>query len=108
MVAIKAGNVLVGLKSDGSVVTAGRESNPVANWKLFSAAENLEQERKEARKLLAEQKAEAIRKHRQALEKEKSILLQENMNLKGLLAGIRRKKIESRLAEIETELKGLS
>ena len=108
VVAIKAGNVLVGLKSDGSVVTAGRESNPVANWKLFSAAENLEKERKEARKLLAEQKAEAIRKHRQDLEKEKSILLQENMNLKGLLAGIRRKKIESRLAEIETELKGLS
>ena len=107
VVAIAAGDVLVGLKSNGTVVVAGGENNPVEHWKLYDSSENLEQERKEARKLLAEQKKDVIRKRRQVLENEKNNLLQENTNLKGLFAGIRRRKIEERLAEIKTELKGL-
>ena len=42
-----------------------------------------------------------------ALEQEKSALQTELANLKGLFTGKRRKEIETRLAEIETELKGL-
>ena len=93
IVTISAGDKhTVGLKSDGTVVAVGcnddRRCN-VSGWKLFQSAETIKEERIEAKK------------------QEKSALEQELTSLKGLFAGKRRKEIESRLAEIETELVSL-
>ena len=53
----------------------------------------------------------AIKRHAEMLRddmmKEKGVLNEELANLKGIFTGKRRKEIETRLAEIETELKGL-
>ena len=75
----------VGLKLDGTVVAVGYnflDQCNVSDWKLFYTKEEL----------LAE---------KAALEKELP-------TLKGLFSGKRRKEIESRLAEIEAELKRLA
>jgi hypothetical protein len=70
--------------------------------------ERLEVERKaEQERLENERKAKAIAARKSALESEKSALTTELSNLKGLFTGKRRKEIEARLAEIETERKGL-
>lgn len=94
IVAISAGNKhTVGLKSDGTVVAVGCNDDrrcDVSGWKLFQSAETIKEERIEAKK------------------QEKSALEQELTSLKGLFAGKRRKEIESRLVEIEIELKKLA
>ena len=85
IVAIAAGGGhTVGLKSNGTVVATGAQSYEACNvedWKLFFTREDL----------IAEREA----------------LAAELANLKGLFSGVRRKEIENRLAEIETELKRL-
>ena len=96
------------------------------NVKLFDSIDTLEQERKEAferaeqeRKEAAErveqkrreaaERAERKRKERIAsLTAEKTSLNTELSNLKGIFSGKRRKEIETRLADIETELKKLN
>lgn len=94
IVAISAGNKhTVGLKSDGTVVAVGCNDDrrcDVSGWKLFQSAETIKEERIEAKK------------------QEKSALEQELTSLKGLFAGKRRKEIESRLVEIEIEMKKLA
>ena len=127
----------VGLRADGTVVSAGyhrqggRKTNfcNTGHWKLFDDFENIEQERADARKRAEEERiaaakraeeeriaaqiaaekraAEEKMRRKAALEQEKSALQTEMANLKGLFTGKRRKEIETRLAEIETELKGL-
>ena len=86
IVAVAAGCThTVGLKADGTLVTAGYNGDNQCNvngWKLFSSKEEL----------IAE----------------KGKLTSEVANLKGLFSGKRHKEIESRLAEIETELKRLA
>ena len=124
IVAIAAGgHSTVGLKADGTVV-ATESGAVVSSWKLFESVETIEQERAAA-KVAAERQAEqrrleAARKAEQkrieaenrtarklALSREKSDLMNELINLKGLFTGKRRREIESRIAEIDYELKGL-
>ena len=128
------GRQTVGIKADGSVVVTkylGRQINyrgqcDVSDWKLFGRLETIEQEREAGRRKAVElrQKAEEARRRAEeearqveeekrqtriaTLNKEKNALFTELSNLKGLFTGKRRKEIESRLGEIETELKGLS
>lgn len=108
----------VGLRADGTVVSAGCQyfgEKKTAKWKLFGSIDTLEQEREEGR-LQARRKAEEERRiaeeKRQAriasLNSEKATLSTELAGLKGLFSGRRRREIEGRLAEIETELKSLS
>lgn len=69
-----------------------------------------EKERKVEARLEAERRTEEARikaERKAALESEKSALTAELSILKGLFSGKRRKEIEARLAEIETELKNL-
>ena len=109
----------------------------VEEWKLFDSLTTLEQEREatkqkametqrkqeeeearrreeEARRKAAEQariRAEQEKKKAAAiakLESERSALQTELANLKGLFTGKRRKEIEAKLAQIETELKELN
>ena len=60
------------------------------DWKLFNSIDSLEQERKEM------------------LNSEKDKLQSELANLRGIFTGRRRREIETRLCEIEEELKKLS
>ena len=72
------------------------------------AAEKRAEEERIAAQIAAEKRAAGEKMRRKAaLEQEKSALKTEMANLKGLFTGKRRKEIETRLAEIETELKGL-
>lgn len=96
------GHVL-GLKRDGTVVATGNDGHgilEVSKWKLFDCFETLEQEREDVK---------CQRKERcDMLNVEKAALTTEFGNLKGLFTGKRRREIEARLAEIETELEGLN
>ena len=107
IVAVAAGvSHTVGLRGDGTVVAVGGNSDgqcDASEWQLFNSIETLEQDRKEAKRIEAERKA----KQKTALEDEKAALSAELANLKGLFTGKRRKEIEARLAEIDTELKNL-
>ncbi|MDY3905677.1 MAG: TIR domain-containing protein, partial [Lawsonibacter sp.] len=107
IVAVSAGySHTVGLKSDGTVVAVGDNDDgrcDVSDRKLFNSLDTLEQERADTRKRAEEEKM----RRKTALEQEKSALKTELTNLKGLFTGNRRKEIETRLAKIETELKGL-
>lgn len=100
----------VGLRADGTVVAVGDNSCGQCNvrdWKLFSSIETLDQELAEAqerRKQEAEKRCEA---HKAALAQECAALQAELAGLKGLFTGKRRKEIMARLAEIETEQRGL-
>ena len=125
IVAISCDCCLVGLKADGTVVTAGNTGEgqrDVSSWKLFGSLDTLEQEREEAReRWLEKQRRRQEEQHRQqeearriqeeqraqrraALEAERTALQNELANLKGLFSGKRRKEIEARLAAIAKEL----
>ena len=131
VVAVCAGGThTVGLKSDGTAVAVGFNDNGRCNvdqWqKLFDSVDTLEQDRaaaweaarvrreEEARleeeRRIAREKAEAERKAKRktALVTERAALQTELASLKGLFTGKRRKEIETRLAAIEQELKGLN
>lgn len=114
IVAVAAGlNHTVGLRSDGTLIACGRSYNgqcDVSRWKLFNSLDTLVRAREEARIAeVARREAQETRRINlvENLEKEKAALQAELPTLKGLFSGIRRKEIESRLAEIEKELKGL-
>ena len=132
IVAIDAYNFdTVGIRADGTIVTVGHKFSNVHHttaWKLFDDLQNYEQECIEQRKLAQENRdelnrraleeamrreeaarlAEEVRQKKIAvLNSEKVSLNTELRNLKGLFTGKRRREIETRLAEIETELKGL-
>ena len=119
-------NWAAAITEDGSVLLRALDdanqdevdSESVANWKLFDNLENLkkakesiaakrEAARKAAEKAAAKRKAVELAARKAALESEKSALLTELANLKGLFTGKRRKEIESRLAKIDAELKNL-
>jgi hypothetical protein len=149
-VAVSAGREhTVGLKSDGTVVVGGKNTNGLCNvedWKLFKTEEEKEKDYNEAVKLqnsggelelktayllfasikdyldskeradkckhaYEEKKATREEKARQekiaSLNSEKSALQTELASLKGLFTGKRRKEIEARLSQIESELKSL-
>ena len=87
----------------------------VSTWKLFESIDALEQdiqeaaERAERERKEAAERAERERQERiAALTAEKAKLEVELPTLKGLLAGMKRKGIDNRLAEIEAELKKLN
>lgn len=111
----------VGLRSNGTVVATGRNGFGQCNlngWKLFNALETIEQERAEAverRRIEAERKAEEARleaerkaKCTAELNAEKTALMTEYSQLKGLFCGKRRKEIDARVAEINRKLESLS
>lgn len=112
---------LVGLRSDGTIVAAKKDklALAVSDWKLFNSIETLDQELAEAQERRKQEAEEARRQEEQRkqarlaeLEAEKDALQVEYgilfTTLKGLFAGgKRRKEIEARLAEIETEQRGL-
>lgn len=108
---------LVGLRRDGTVVAAGKNSDGqcnVSDWKLFNSIETLDQELAEAQERRKREAEEARRQEEQRkqvrlaeLAAEKNALQAELAGLKGLFTGKRRKEIEARLAEIETEQRGL-
>ena len=114
IVAIAAGfSYTLGLRSDGTVVAAGKKQGNVVDWKLFDSIDSLPQELESAKKKSLEvlrkeaaEKAAHWAKRKAELENEKAALRIELSNLKGIFTGKRRKEIEARLAEIDTELKG--
>ena len=119
IIAIAAGlYTTLGLRSDGRVVVAGdlrkgsREA--VAEWRLFDNFAEFEGEIEqriagiEASRRAIKEKAEADRKEKvEALNKEKAQLQAELPTIKGLFAGVKKSKIETRIAEIDAELKSL-
>ena len=128
IVAVFVGSDLViGLKADGTAVAEWQDSyyssgrdytaermETVMSWKLFGNIDMIEEERKaaaekaEAERKVAAEKAVAERKAKiEALNKEQAVLQTELSNLHGLFTGKRRREIETRLAEIEAELKKL-
>ena len=117
VVAVAAGEChTVGLKADGTVVAAGDNDSgecDVSGWRLFNSFENLKQERIEAKAERQRQGAERQRQEAErqaritALNAEKQYLQAELPTLKGLFSGGKRRQIEARLAQIETELNSL-
>ena len=108
------GGTLYGIKSDGTVEATGPIMEIIdapSDCKLFDNALAFAQERKakkeKARQLAEEKRKKAVAKKMAMLEEEQTKLRAELNNLKGFFSGIRRREIENRLLEIETELKGL-
>ena len=101
----------VGLKSDGIVVARGDNyygQCNVSGWKLFANFDDVVN-----RAVAEDEKRKAAAEKRRldriaALEAEKQRIATELPHIKGLFTGKRRKEIESRLAEIEAELKRLA
>ena len=101
----------VGLKSDGTVVACGSNSDGrcnVSGWKLFDNFDDVVNRavaEEEKRKAAAEKpRLDRIA----ALEAEKQRIATELPHIKGLFSGGKRRDMENRLAEIEKELEGLT
>ena len=115
IVAICAGDGhTVGLKADGTVVAVGDNKDGQCNfsgWRLFQSVDTLEEEREEAKKRREQEKArqeqEKARRIAQ-LQQQRADVQSELANLKGLFTGKQRRELESKLAEINNELKGLN
>lgn len=131
IIAIACGvNHTVGLHADGTVIATGENADgrcDTTDWKLFENIDTLEEERKvahqiaekkaaearenarraeEARRLAVQKALEADRiARRKKLECECANLKAELGNLKGFFSGKRRKEIETRLSQIERELR---
>ena len=108
IVAISAGDFhTVGLKADGTAVAVGNnyaDRCNVSGWRLFQSVDTLEEEREEAKKRREQEKARRIAQ----LQQQRADVQSELANLKGLFTGMRRRELESRLAEINNELEGLN
>ena len=114
-ITIGGDSVLYGIKADGTIETAGTNERGISlpeDFKLFDDAERFVKERsqkqEEMKRIMEEQRLKEIADKKAALQKEQEQLNAQLPELKGIFAGMQRKKIEARLAEIETELKGLS
>ena len=117
IVAVSAGeHHAIGLRSDGTVVSTSYVGQSMfchgqcetQTWKLFKSLETFEAERKAA---IAEKKAKqdaALKDKISSLTSEKASLQNELDNIKGLFAGIKKTKIETRLSEIEAEITKLN
>lgn len=105
VVAITTSNLFgtIGIRSDGTILND--RTRFFSDWKLFDSIDALQKLAQAAEKRQAELK-EKSRVHKSALENEKPVL-QAELNRLGLFSGKRRREIEARLAEIETELKNL-
>ena len=108
IVAISAGVYhTVGLKADGTVVAVGENHDGrcnVSGWRLFQSVDTLEEKREEAKKRREQEKARRIAQ----LQQQRADVQSELANLKGLFTGKQRRELESKLAEINNELKGLN
>ena len=118
----------VGLKADGTVVAAGHTATgecDVKQWKLFKTEKEKEAEYNNACSLQVTGTWDGINRalalfkgldnykdsstrakwcYGSLLSGEKASLQKELANLKGMFSGKRRKQIEARLAQIESEL----
>ena len=108
IVAISAGLYhTVGLKANGTVVAVGENHDDrcnVSGWRLFQSVDTLEEKREEAKKRREQEKARRIAQ----LQQQRADVQSELANLKGLFTGKQRRELESKLAEINNELKGLN
>lgn len=120
----------VGLHADGTVIATGENADgrcDTTAWKLFENIDTLEEERKAAHQIAEKKAAEARENARRAevarrlavqkaleadriarrkkLECECANLKAELGDLKGFFSGKRRKEIETRLSQIERELR---
>ena len=96
----------LGLKADGTVLAEGKNHiilNEIRSWKLFDNYKTITEECAIAIKRVEEKRISRVT----ALTKEKKDLETELPTLKGLFKGGRRKEVEARLAEIESELQEL-
>lgn len=122
VVALVAGpSRTLGLKADGTIVAAGSNhfgENNITDWKLFESYLTIDSERKAAieraktERKMAEEKAEAERRAArlariESLVQERTSLQEQLQTIKGLFAGLKKEKIETRLSEIEKELEQL-
>ena len=76
----------------------------VSGWRLFQSVDTLEEKREEAKKRREQEKARRIAQ----LQQQRADVQSELANLKGLFTGKQRRELESKLAEINNELKGLN
>lgn len=111
IIAIAAGaDHIVGLRFDGTAVATGYNVDgqcEVANWKLFDSIEDIETILRDRMSDKYCRVKEARRQKTAVLNAEKQSLQTELANLKGLFTGKRRREIEARLAQIETQLREL-
>lgn len=111
IVAIAAGEYhSVGLREDGTVLAAGKpwgiqdfQQCAVGGWRLFRDYDAFLKNHVP----LKERKAHMRRERKKALEAEKAEIMEKLPTLKGILAGSKKKQMESRIAQIERELKNL-
>lgn len=105
LVAICAG---FGIKSDGTLIdTSGSRYAHEFPYKLFDNINTLKQEQEGCAARRQKAQEEIRNEKRKLLNEECALLANELPTLKGLFSGKRRKEIETRLAEIEKELKAL-
>lgn len=105
------GSIFVGLKSDGTVLAVGDMDSygDPRGWRLFTDIETFDEECQRERPLARKRKLQEMNAQRRTQLREEQIRVSTELKcLRGLFAGKRRKELEARLAEIETELKGLS
>ena len=111
IVAVAAGpEHTVGLRKDGTVIAVGNNKKKqcdVSNWKLYQDYNNLEAERRTATERVEAKRRAERQAHINALTDEQRSLNVELANMKGLFTGSRRKEINTRLLEIEKEMKKL-
>ena len=107
VVAIAAGyNNTVGVLADGTLVATGNNEYGQCNVqgvRMFYSLESFKEDEKKAIEETEKKREEQIA----VLNTEKNTLQTELANLKGLFTGKRRKEIEARLAQIESELNKL-
>ena len=104
------GTIYVGLKSDGTVLAAGDTDSygDPRGWRLFTDIETFDEECQRERPLARKRKMLEMNAQRRTELREEQIRVSTELKcLRGLFTGKRRKELEARLAEIETELKGL-
>lgn len=108
-----SGLYATGLRTDGTVIAVGDNEHNQCNttgWKLFTNVDILEEwyHTAKAHRIAVQKAAEDHKRIRRAeLACEHINLEKEQRSLKGLFSGRRRKEIESRLVQIEQELKEL-
>ena len=105
------GSWTVGLRSDGTVVTVGGKKNiglDVTGWKLFDSVEQLDHDMAERINQGAELRRQRAAQERAELEAQRAALQAEAAGLKGLLADMRRRKLEEQIAALTARIDQLA
>lgn len=100
---LDSGYTLYGITEDGYLISGNPKDGKRVEDRFFTSLEELRQKREYH---LSAEAAKKRARCRQLIE-EQNALQKEERNLTGIFTGKRRREIQARLAEIETELKGL-